>query len=149
MAVAGDQSSFLDYTKQWVSRINRGGLFQVSDDTYMFFKEVEKLMRCHLSIHLLMKNDAMCDHKESLIEEICSDGNVQWYWNVLSNDLESDEEEKWLLSQIHELWLTIRGHSIAGAWLEYHKQYSKTNTMKSVGLRKGLKRKRLDIEQTD
>ena len=50
----------------------------------------------------------------------------------ISYYLESDEEEKWLLI---ELWLTIRGHSIAGAWLEYHKQYSKTNTMKSVGLR--------------
>ena len=87
--------------------------------------------------------------EKQLIEEICSHGNVQWYWNVLSNDQESDEEEKWLLSQIIELWLTIRGHSIAGAWLEYHKQYSKTNTMKSVGLRKGLKCKRLDIEQTD
>jgi len=64
-------------------------------------------------------------------------------------NLGSDEEEKWLLSQIIELWLTIRGDSIAGAWLEYHKQYSNTKTMKSVGLRKGLKCKRLDIEQTD
>jgi len=29
-------------------------------------------------------------------------------------NLQSDEEEKWLLSKIIELWLTIRGHSIAG-----------------------------------
>jgi len=26
MAVAGNLNSFLDYTKQWFSRINRGGL---------------------------------------------------------------------------------------------------------------------------
>ena len=95
-------------------------------------------MRCHYSIDSLMKYDAMSDHKESLIEEICSDGNVHWYWNVLSNDLESDEEEKSLLSQIIELWLRICGHSFAGAWLEYHRQYSKTSTVKSVGLHKGV-----------
>lgn len=31
MHVAGQASSFLDYTREWVDKVNRGGLFHVSD----------------------------------------------------------------------------------------------------------------------
>ena len=32
-----ETDNFLDYTKEWVSRINRGGLFRVSDETFLLF----------------------------------------------------------------------------------------------------------------
>ena len=64
--------------------------------------------------------------------------NVQWYWNVLSiaNGLECEEEEKRLPSQLIDF---VADQFVDSAWFEYHKQYSKTNTVKSVGVHKGLK----------
>ena len=44
MAVVGDESSFYNYTKEWIGLVDhgwRGGLFNVNDCTYTFFKSVE------------------------------------------------------------------------------------------------------------
>ena len=42
--------------------------------------------------------------------------------------------------------MTIRGFSMANAWMEYFKQMKETTTK---GLRKGLKRKRLQLDEED
>ena len=41
MAVNGDESSFLSYTLEWNRTVNRGGLFEVNDETYRLFKQIE------------------------------------------------------------------------------------------------------------
>ena len=41
MAVNGDESDFLQYTRGWLENINRGGLFEVNDLAYQLFKEIE------------------------------------------------------------------------------------------------------------
>ena len=65
MAVNGEESTILEYTSQWVSKVNQGGIV--------------------------------------------------------------------------ELWLTIRGFSIAGQWMEIYKKCSSRTTKKSKSLRKTLK----------
>ena len=35
MAVAGSETGLLDYTKEWIERINRGGLFPINDEMMM------------------------------------------------------------------------------------------------------------------
>ena len=37
----GNAQTFLDYTKSWLEKQNRGGLFQLSNDGYLFFRAVE------------------------------------------------------------------------------------------------------------
>ena len=38
MAVDGEQSSsFLEYTQAWISSINRGGLFELNDASFLLF----------------------------------------------------------------------------------------------------------------
>ena len=37
MAVESDHRDFLDYTKDWIDRVNRGGLFPLNDITFEFF----------------------------------------------------------------------------------------------------------------
>ena len=39
------QVTFLEYTKTWVDRVNRGGLLLVSDDFYMFVRGIENDVR--------------------------------------------------------------------------------------------------------
>ena len=35
MAVNGEESTILEYTSQWVSKVNQGALFEVNDTTFL------------------------------------------------------------------------------------------------------------------
>ena len=41
MAVAGRESSFSEYTTEWIHQVDRGGLFHVSEQAYLFFRALE------------------------------------------------------------------------------------------------------------
>ena len=41
MTVDGNESSLMDYTKEWTEKINRGGLFEVSTVTFQLFQVIE------------------------------------------------------------------------------------------------------------
>ena len=62
MAVNGDESNVLEYTTKWIGIVNRGGLFEISDTTYMFFKEIELKVRRHLLIALERSSCLSCNH---------------------------------------------------------------------------------------
>ena len=49
----GVESSFLEYTKEWVKHVNLGGLFQVNDEVFCLFVEIEMKLRRHLQLFLL------------------------------------------------------------------------------------------------
>ena len=55
----------------------------------------------------------------------------------ISIDILVEEHAIKLLEEMVGLWVTIRGYSIAGAWLEHHKHINKIYTVKA--LRKDLK----------
>ena len=86
--------------------------------------------------------------KKEIIDEVTSDNNVQFYWSMIAIDLDEDIGQE-LLVQIVQLWLTVRGFSTAGAFVEQYKQATKKSTKKSTSLRKGLKRKKLDMNSDD
>jgi len=44
--------SFLEYTSKWVKLVNRGGLFEVNDDTYCLFREIQIAMQYKLTQHI-------------------------------------------------------------------------------------------------
>ena len=50
--VEGTSTSLLDYTKDWVGCVNRGGLFEVNDEAYFLFVAIESTMRSKLTNHL-------------------------------------------------------------------------------------------------
>lgn len=109
-----NEDAYLDYTKRWIHAIDHGGLFRISDDVYVFIHEVERLFQKFL--HQLMTQDA--EHsKQEIIDEVSSDCNVQFYWSVIANDLDEDVGQE-LLVEIVQLWLTVRGFSTAGAFVE-------------------------------
>ena len=44
---SGDDASYYQYTREWVTNIDRGGPFHISDNTFCFFKAVEiKTQEC-------------------------------------------------------------------------------------------------------
>ena len=46
-------TSFLEYTQEWTKKVNRGGLFLISDEAYRFFISLELATRTKLPNHLL------------------------------------------------------------------------------------------------
>ena len=45
MAVESDFCDFLDYTKDWIDMVNRGGLFPLNDITFELFVAVERRVK--------------------------------------------------------------------------------------------------------
>lgn len=132
-----NDESYLEYTKKWIRAIDRGGLFRINDEVYVLFHEIERMVS--------QKSEQA---KEEIVEEIVSDDDIQLYWSMISVDIDHHAGEQ-LLQQIVQLWLTIRGFSAAGAFVEQYKQVTKKSTKKSTSLRKGLKRKKLDMPSDD
>ena len=62
----------------------------------------------------------------------------EFYWSLLSHDIDDLEKSKALLLEIVQLWVTIRGFSMASSWLEDYKSLNKKGTKKSTGLRKSI-----------
>ena len=66
---------------------------------------------------------------------------------MLSVDIDGEEQAVKLLKEIIGLWVTIRGFSIAGTWMEQYLHATK-GTSKTKGLRKELKRKSVTKESS-
>ena len=137
MAVIGEHSDFWEYTKEWIWKVNRGGLFCLNDGTFQLFIEMEKRVQQVLPI-VLKKPQSDEDKLKDVRENIMRDENVQWQWTLLSQTIESEEDAAWLLEEIIKLYVSIRGFSIANVWIEEYKREHKQSTKKSVGLRKNL-----------
>ena len=138
MAVVSEEHDpdLLSYTRLWFETVNRGGLFPLNDETLSFFTEIEKLVRVILPKHMV-KADSTNSVKE-VTKAIVGDDEVQFKWTFLSIAIDSEEEAQELLHEIVQLWVTVRGFSIAASWMETYKQATKQTKQKSTGLRKHL-----------
>ena len=93
------------YTKVWLSRTNRGGLLQISNDTCALFWEIELVV-----YDLLQK--LLAGQKQSVSELTAVTMDIQFVWSMVSNLEEEEEEAKELLSHIVKEWIVLHGHSL-------------------------------------
>ncbi len=125
MAVNSDENhDFLEYTKSWIDKVNRGGLFSVNNETFNLFIAVETSVRQLLPNRLSSsKSDTSL---QVLAEKVIEEIDVQFYWYLITQDLSVTEEVE-LLQELIQLWITIRGFSFASSWLELYKEATKSN----------------------
>ena len=81
----------------------------------------------------------------AVIEEVASDDDVLFHWCLISTDIDDEAASQELLRKIVKLWLTIRGFSTAGAYIEYYKKCMVKGVKKNTSLCRGLKRKHGEI----
>lgn len=81
------------------------------------------------------------DNRAEIIKAVADSDDVKFYWTILSVDIPVEGHAIQLLEEIVGLWVSIRVFSIAGGWLEQHKQFAKINTAKSKALRKDLRQR--------
>ena len=53
MAQSGPQDDFYVYTQEWTKAISRGGILEVSNVAFFFFRRLDMLMREFLCQHLV------------------------------------------------------------------------------------------------
>ena len=130
--------NFLTYTKSWIERVNRGGLFPVSNGAYLLFKQLEiEIQKVYNLANL--KTESIPLRKEA-IKKLLESEDVYFYWYLLSEELEDIQEDSRLelLQMIVDLWITIRCYSFAKSVMELHKQLYSLNTSKAKSLRKSI-----------
>lgn len=99
MAMYGNESSLMDYTQEWTKKINRGGLFESSDNTFQLFQAIE-LALCH---RLVTLRDNYSKDKMAIINLVALDEEVLFYWSMNSVDIAEKSHSAELLSSIISL----------------------------------------------
>ena len=117
MAINGEESSLLEYTTRWTALVNRGGLFEINDGTYMLFRSIEMKVRSYMLTMFRSSTSNSEDQREAAIKAVSGSTDVQFHWSMVSVDITDEQQAIQLLKEIVGLWVTIRGFSIAGAWL--------------------------------
>ena len=95
--VCDSDGSVLDYTKEWMEKVNRGGLFPLNNVTFQMFVGIEKATRFRLRRHLVGRHDH--DLKD-IIDSIVKTDDVQWHWLLISQSVESSDDSDWLLRKL-------------------------------------------------
>ena len=126
--------TFLSYSRRWIDLVNRGGLYVVSDEVYTAFQAMELALQEYLQRGTVGKYN-----KDAAIEYITNDGDVQFHWCCLMSTV-TEECAQELLKVLVQLLVTIRGFSLAAAYMEEYKMSKQQTTKGKKGLRKELKR---------
>ena len=122
-----------DYdSEEWTNFIDRGGLVHIDDTLFSTFLEIELEVRKHLDSASETK-----EVKKVAIDAVKENEKVQYYWSWVSINWE-ESEETILFDMLVNHWITIRGFSYTGAFMEKYKQRTKKTVEKSKGLRKKL-----------
>ena len=129
-----EDCSFYDFSMEWMANIDRGGLFYVDDKSFMLFKAIEIKTQELLPQHLRTQQTS----SKELIAEVVADDDVQFWWSMISIDIDLEIEQSQLLEEIIEKWITMRGFSMVSSWLEQYKLAKQKNVKRSKSLRKDL-----------
>ncbi|XP_077868141.1 uncharacterized protein LOC144357986, partial [Saccoglossus kowalevskii] len=132
-----DSQNVSDISKQWVSKQDRGGLFAVSDASYLFFKHVEIVCAKHLRTCQIDGYNGK-NIQQPLVGDILSKKCVHKAWSTISRKAISDEVAATLLNNVVRLYVTIRCFSFAKSIVELYKSKKKAHIKGSKGLRKSL-----------
>ena len=138
MAVEGEGDNLLAYTSKWFTQVNRGGLFPLNDNSFSMFIEIEKSVRQLLPQSIIRNDNDKATFKKSVLDKIAKEENVQFYWTLLSSDIEKVENSEALLAEIISLWITIRGFSLSASWMEEYKKNKQKTIQKTTGLHKSI-----------
>lgn len=130
----GDEDS-LKHTDAWLNTINRGGLWQVTDEVYQLFVIMEEQLRQKLTT--AHEEHLSTSKKTELVDDLLKNEDLLFQWCFCATDLAQDTAMV-LLKQMVELYVTVRGFAFASSCLELYKQASKKQLSKKKALRSEL-----------
>ena len=75
-----ENTTFLEYTKKWVTSVDRGGLFKITDEGYRLFYEIEQNVRKCLNKITVWDTEG----KAEIMAAIADDCDVQFHWSLIA-----------------------------------------------------------------
>ena len=133
--------TFLEYTRGWTDRTNRGGLFSVNDDFYIFIQRVENVARTVLNSNLIIKYKGE-DLRDILMKKFQASFFIDLSWTSLTKNVESQPLKDLLKEIILRNWVSIRTRSFLKAWVRIiNKKSGKTGNNVSEKDEPALKKK--------
>lgn len=117
----GTENTFLAYTNKWVDRVNRGGLYVVNDDFYIFIRRVENAARTILNRSLMVKYRGE-DLREVLMNAFNASEGIDTAWSTLTRCVENEKVCALLKQQILKKWISIRARSFLKSWTQMVKR---------------------------
>jgi len=137
-----EEETLQSFTAQWISRVDRGGLFIIRDEVYSFFLSMEMTLRKHF---VSLEQCRRVDRKLAL-DDVISDEDVLFFWDIIAYDIDDESASLELLTMIAELWITVHGFASASAYVEAYKAKNEVLTAKKSALRKNLKKNKEEKE---
>ncbi|XP_022088017.1 uncharacterized protein LOC110977844 [Acanthaster planci] len=131
------EQTFLEYTNKWIQAQNRGGLFNINDDVYVFFRTLENEARQFLSKGNLEEFIGK-NIKRSLKEKMMSQSRVHNYWCNLTREKISGDVSKRLLDIVVNLYIKIRIKAFLKVYLNLKKAAGQASKKAEKALRKEL-----------
>lgn len=128
--------SFHKYTKYWIEKENRGGLFTLNNQSYLFFRAVERHCRKHFNKSRL--SSIATDNRLPVIKSVFKDNDALDYWSNATADYSASVSVP-VRQMCVKLWVNIRGHAFASNWIEQFKHAQKGEQSTKKALRKSLK----------
>ncbi|XP_066301667.1 uncharacterized protein [Branchiostoma lanceolatum] len=128
-------TSFLKYTEGWVNAVDRGGLFNVTDKVYLFFRAMEKIVRSTANIQQLNQGIAT-GIKHETIRKLETDFLVNKYWCVIACDITDEKASVALMEKVLSYYVNLRCKAFADAYMLVHNAAASKKGEKS--LRKSL-----------
>ncbi len=128
----------MDYTKEWIEAQDRSGLFQVSDDVYLFFRSIEMVSRLFLTNENLQ---TMSDTNINTVlhDKIFSNFRVQTSWCSLISGKLSGDLSKTFSETIIQFYTKLRRKAFLKVYLDITKFSNKQVSKKGEkALRKNL-----------
>ena len=102
-------------------RESPGVVYTTTDEAFILFRQVEVCVRKYSTFGAQRVTSESQDTK-GILQEISKNNEIQFHWSMLPSCIDNHDHEQELLSCIMRLWLSIRGHSVAGQWMEEYKQ---------------------------
>jgi len=132
--MAGEDDSDVNLSSEdWISMLDRGGLWLVNDQTYTLFAMMEEIIQTKWTKANI---DAQGEGaKQGVIDAILQNEDILFQWCFCCGGLDMENN---LLTKIVELFVTIRGFASASSCLELYKQAHQRTLQKKKALRKTL-----------
>ena len=123
-----ESKTFLDFTRKWMEKVNRGGLVQVNDAMFIFVKTIENVARTVLNVNLMRtyKGEDLRDVSEKELNESVF---IDVYWEAMSRAMPNKELGDCLKTQFTAKLVDIRAGSFVNTYVQIVKH--KLNQLKA------------------
>ena len=112
------ESKCFEFKDRWIDLVNRGGLVDVNNKCFLFFRSVEYAVRRVFNVDILT-NYAGENLKELITKQIFNNKHVIYCWDRLNENSKMEKEEKErLFKDVISYWISIRGRAFVRAWVD-------------------------------